>query len=285
MKLAALIGVPLAHSVTPAMYARAFEAMGIDARCEKWVTPAGELEETVERLRAPVMFGANVTVPHKEAVIPLLDEVSASAMRIGAVNCIVRSESGDLGGHNTDKDGFLRSLREAGFEPEGRDALVLGAGGAARAVVAALSEAGIRGLRVANRSRPRAEDLARDLGPVEVIDWSDQALGAAASRAGLIVHTTPLGTAHTGLAAESPLEERHFRPGVTAFDLVYNPSETPFLAAAKRAGAVAVSGLDMLVYQGAESIRLWTGREPPVDVMRAAAQAALRGPADVAAGG
>jgi shikimate dehydrogenase len=162
----------------------------------------------------------------------------------------------------------------------------LGAGGAARAVVAGLIEAEIAGIHIANRTRARAEELASVMvGATEVIDWQDEAMAAAAAAAGLIVNTTPMGTAHTRLEEESPLQERHFRPGVVAFDLVYNPPLTPFLAAAKRAGAVAVSGLDMLVYQGAESIRLWTRREPPLEVMRAAAQAALRGATDVAAGG
>jgi shikimate dehydrogenase len=286
MKVAALIGFPLAHSVTPAMYAAAFEAMGIEARCEKWVTPTEDLEATVARLREPELFGANVTVPHKESVIRLLDDVDASVRQIGAVNCIVRTPEGALAGHNTDKGGFMRSLRESGFEPGGQTALVLGAGGAARAVVAGLIEAGVARLDIANRTRARAEELASVMrGPIEVIEWQDEALTAAAAAAGVIVNTTPMGMAHTALEAESPLAEQHFRAGVVAFDLVYNPPLTPFLAAAKRAGAVAVSGLDMLVYQGAESIRLWTGREPPLEVMRAAARSALRGVADVAAGG
>ncbi|HXH20652.1 MAG TPA: shikimate dehydrogenase [Dehalococcoidia bacterium] len=279
MKLAALIGYPLAHSVTPAMHAAAFGALGIDARCEKWVTPPDELPATVAKLRAPEMLGANVTVPHKEAVIPLLDRLDESARLIGAVNCIARAGDGALSGHNTDKYGFLRSLRESGFDPAGRPVLVLGAGGAARAVVAGLIEAGAGSVRIANRTPERAHALARAFGrPVEAIEWQEESLAAACAAVDLIVNTTPMGTARTALAAESPLDERHFRPGVYAFDLVYNPAETPFLAAARSAGAVAVGGLDMLVYQGAESIRLWTGREPPVDLMREAAREALQAP-------
>ena len=279
MKTAALIGYPLAHSITPLMYAPAFAAMGIEARCEKWVTPPEELRACVERLRQPGMFGANVTVPHKEAVLPLLDQADASARTIGAVNCIVRGATGTLTGYNTDKDGFLRSLREAGFEPRGHCALILGAGGAARAVAAGLIEAGIEKLIVANRTRARAEALISDVqagdAKMRVAGWHEPAFESACDSADLIVNTTPIGTARTEIAGDSPLETRHFRPGLMAYDLVYNPPLTPFLRRAVDAGATPVSGLEMLIYQGAESIRLWTGREPPVDVMRQAARGAL----------
>lgn len=280
MKTAVLIGYPLAHSITPLMYAPAFAAMGIAARCEKWVTEPKDLEGQVARLRGADMFGANVTVPHKEAVIALLDSVTDSARAIGAVNCIVTTGGGRLEGHNTDKYGFMRSLTEAGFAPKGRRAVVLGAGGAARAVVAGLAEAGIGSISIANRTQPRAEELARDLASdhltVEVVGLRGAAFDHACAAAGLIVNTTPLGTAHTPAADDSPVQSRHFRRDVMAYDLVYNPSQTPFLRQAREAGARAVSGLDMLIYQGAESIRLWTGRQPPTDIMREAALAALR---------
>lgn len=279
MNTAALIGYPLAHSVTPAMYAAAFDAMGIEARCEKWVTSPEELGERVRSLRHDGMFGANVTVPHKEAVIPLLDHVEADAREIGAVNCIVREGTGLLRGHNTDKCGFLRSLREAGFRAQGRRALVLGAGGAAKAVAVGLIEAGIAALTITNRTRERAEAVLLDLRArgvdLELVEWRGSAFADACQRADLVVNTTPMGMAHTEIADASPLEAARFRPGLIAYDLVYNPLVTPFLARASEAGATPVSGLDMLVYQGAESLRLWTGLEPPIDVMRKAARAAL----------
>jgi shikimate dehydrogenase len=274
-----LIGFPLAHSITPAMYAPAFEAMRLQVQCEKWVTPPGELALTVQRLRAPNILGANVTVPHKEAVIPLLDEVDTSAGSIGAVNCIVRLEGGRLRGYNTDKYGFVRSLLEAGFEPRGKRVLLLGAGGAARAVALGLIESDVAALTIANRTRERAEALSRSLGEAlamrEVVDWHSPAFDSACARADLVVNSTPMGTAHTDLASLSPLEARHFHAGQLAYDLVYNPPVTPFLALAAEAGAQAVSGLEMLVYQGAESIRLFSGHEPSVDIMRQAAQKAL----------
>ena len=255
--------------------------MGIEARCEAWVTPPEALEDTVSRLRAAETLGANVTVPHKEAVITLLDAVDPAAAAISAVNCIV-NHAGRLTGHNTDMYGFLRSLREAGFEPHGCQALVLGAGGAARAVVFALAKAGAEGVVVSGRTAAKAEALAADLkralagrSPINSCPWQGEAFVAACRQADLIVNTTPMGTRHSEVAGDSPLETGLMRPGALVYDLVYNPPETPLLARAKAAGARAVSGLDMLIYQGAESIRLWTGREPPIDVMRAVAAKAL----------
>jgi shikimate dehydrogenase len=156
---------------------------------------------------------------------------------------------------------------------------VLGAGGAARAVVVGLIEAAVGRLVVANRTTPRAEALVSDVQgadvEISVVGWQDQAFESACRSADLIVNTTPMGTAQTEIAGDSPLQARHLRPGVVAYDLVYNPPETPFLRLAADAGATPVSGLEMLIYQGAESIRLWTGREAPVEVMRKAARAAL----------
>jgi shikimate dehydrogenase len=260
------------------MYAPAFAAMGIEAACEKWVTRPDELATRVHALREPSMFGANITVPHKEAIIALLDEVDAAAQAIGAINCVVRQAQGTLRGYNTDKYGFLRSLREAGCEPAGKAVVLLGAGGAARAVVVALVDGGAGSVTVANRSGERAEKLVRELGAgrASAVEWGSRALEDACARAELVVNSTPMGTALTDMAAESPVEGRCFRPGAFAFDLVYNPAVTPFLALAAKAGARPVSGLDMLVYQGAESIRLFTGREPPVAVMRDGAMKALQ---------
>jgi shikimate dehydrogenase len=261
------------------MYAPAFEAMGLAVRCEKWVTPPADLARKVQRLRAADVLGANVTVPHKERVMPLLDDVDAPAVRIGAVNCIVREEDGRLRGYNTDKYGFLRSLREAGCDPHGVHAFLLGAGGAARAVAFGLLEAGAARIVVANRTAERAQQMADGVAPgdsrVAVIEWGSAEFERACREADLVVNSTPVGTAQTEVAGESPLNEACFGPGAFAYDLVYNPPETPFLRIARQAGARPITGLEMLVYQGAESVRLWTGREPPVDLMRKAARAAL----------
>jgi shikimate dehydrogenase len=278
-RIAGLIGYPLAHSVTPQIYGAVFTAMGIAARCEMMVTPPEALKATVARLREQDVFGSNVTVPHKEAVIPLLDEVDGEAGRIGAVNCIVNA-SGRLVGHNTDLRGFIRSLREAGFDPAGRSALLLGAGGGARSVAVGLADAGVAGLALAGRSLERVQATAASLGerietPVRSLSLSGTGLNSACREADLIVNCTPVGTRHTPEERAVPIAAGLIRPGVFVFDLVYNPPETPLLAAARRAGARTVSGLDMLVYQGAESIRLWTGREAPIDIMRDAGRLAL----------
>jgi shikimate dehydrogenase len=273
LKTVALLGYPLGHSLTPIIYNATFPAMGLEATCVAWPTPPEALGEAVRRLRSPDILGANVTIPHKEAVVPLLDEVDAGAAAIGAVNCIVASD-GRLAGHNTDGAGFLRSLREQGFEPSRRAAMVLGAGGAARAIVVALREAGIAALTVAGRSGERTRVAMAGLGVV-ALGWEEAGFRERCREADLVVNCTPLGTKGSPGENESPPVAGAFRPGALAFDLVYNPPETPFLRAAEAGGARAVSGLGMLLYQGAESIRLWTGRAPPLDTMRAAALTAL----------
>jgi shikimate dehydrogenase len=279
VKLVGLIGYPLGHSITPAVYGATFPAMGIEARCEPWAVPAEELEPTLERLRQDDCLGANVTVPHKEAVIPLLDEVDVNVKKIGAVNCIV-SRGGRLSGHNTDKSGFMRGLLKAGFQPEGRRALLLGYGGAARAVAVGLIEAGIRELvitgRTAGRARSLADELAGDSGAtIEALGWEEAGFAGACRGSDLIVNCTPLGTRGSEVEGLSAIGADLMREGAFVYDLVYNPPETPFLKAGGEAGATPIGGLDMLIYQGVEAIELWTGREPPVNIMREAALQAL----------
>ena len=160
---AGIIGFPLGHSLSPVFQQAAFDACAIDARYERWETPADQLAERIAALREPDVLGANVTIPHKEAVIPLLDALSPDAEAIGAVNTIV-NDGGHLTGHNTDGPGFVDALRhDAGFEPEGRAILLLGAGGAARGIAFALAGSGVRAMTIANRTAERAERLADDL--------------------------------------------------------------------------------------------------------------------------
>jgi shikimate dehydrogenase len=280
MKLFALIGYPLGHSISPAMHNAALPALGIDARYEAWSTPPEGVSAAVGRLREDELLGMNVTVPHKEAVIELLDEVDATAKAIGAVNCISK-EGRRLVGHNTDMYGFIRSLREAGCEPRGRRVLILGAGGSARAVANGLLDAGAASLTLSGRTAERAEALANDVlrsfprALVACAGWQDEGFAAAVLSADMIVNCTPVGQRHTETEGESPLPAPLLRPGLWVYDLVYNPLETPLLAAARATGANPIAGLEMLVYQAAESLRLWTGREPPIDIMRDAAQRAL----------
>jgi shikimate dehydrogenase len=281
-KLLAIIGYPIGHSLSPAIYNATFPAMGIDARYEAWSTPPESVPEAILRLRDEQMLGMNVTVPHKEAVLDILDEVDETARAIGAVNCI--SKEGDrLRGHNTDMYGFVRSLREAGCDPRGLRVLVLGVGGSARAVTNGLLQAGAASLVLAGRTASRVDALAEALhtywpdARVECAGWLDGRFLEAAGRADLIVNCTPIGMRHSEMEHESPLPSEMLRPDVWIFDLVANPLRTPLFAQAQDAGARPIGGLEMLVYQAVESIRHWTGREPPVDIMRAAAIAALAG--------
>jgi shikimate dehydrogenase len=274
-----LIGWPVEHSVSPAMQNAAFEVLGLDWQYVLLPVEPGRLEASVHALRQEPFRGANVTVPHKEAVMAHLDEVTAAAREIGAANTIV-AERGRLTGHNTDAGGFLAALSEAGFEPEGSSALVLGAGGAARSVVHALaSEACV--VTIHNRTASRARRLAKDMQHIELpgsIGWvkpETRLEDLDFDAFDLLVNATSAGMWPKTDASPWP-EDLALPSHWTVFDLVYNPAETRLLARARAAGAKAVGGLEMLVYQGALSFSLWTGRAAPLDAMRAAARQGVR---------
>ena len=273
-----IIGHPIGHSISPVFQQAALDSIGFDGAYEPWDVAPGDVGEFVAGLRSPGTLGINVTVPHKEAVIPFLDEVDEWASSAGAVNTVVNRE-GRLTGHNTDGVGFLRALREgAGFEPQGQRALVLGAGGSARGVVYALARAGIAQLFIANRTLERAERLAR-LAAGSDVDAEAMTLPNARGAAGevtLIVNCTSMGMVHGPDEAGSPLNATDIPSSVLVNDLVYNPLETPLLREAVRAGAATLGGIQMLVYQGAASFEMWTGRDAPVPVMLEAATAAMR---------
>jgi shikimate dehydrogenase len=280
-KLAPVIGYPLAHSVSPQIYAAAFPAVGIDGRCDAWAEPPEALKAAAKRLRGPDFLGACITVPHKEAVIPFLDELDPMAERVGALNCIVNA-GGRLIGYNSDLYGFMRSLREAGFDPTGRNVLLLGAGGSARAVAVGLLDAGVASLVLSGRSAERVASTAKALSTsrgaaIRTLAFTEPDFPSACLSADLIVNCTPIGMAHTAEVAQSPIAAALIPPAAFVYDLVYNPLTTVLLSEARALGAQAVPGLDMLVYQAAENVRLWTGMEPPIDIMRIAGQRALGG--------
>ena len=275
----ALLGHPVAHSISPPMQQAALDALGVDARYEAWDTPPEDLARAAERLRRGDVLGANATVPHKVALLRLVDGVDPLAGRVGALNTIVR-RGGRLHGANTDVAGVRRALAEAGVRLEGIEAVLIGAGGAARAVVAALDAGGAARVTVANRTPSRAAALAalpraglevrtEPLAPI------GEPLREALARARLVIHSTPFGMLHGPDEEATPVPADLFAAGQAAFDLVYVPERTPFLRAAEAAGAQPVGGLGMLVHQGAESLRLWTGLEPPVEAMYEAARGAL----------
>ncbi len=273
-----IIGHPIGHSISPLFQQAALDAIGFDGAYEAWDVAPDGVGEFVAGLRAPGTLGINVTVPHKEAVIPFLDEVDDWASTAGAVNTIVNRD-GRLTGHNTDGIGFLRALRDgAGFDPRGRDVLVLGAGGSARGVVYALARAGIAQLFIANRTLERAERLASiaiDSGvAAEAMVLSDAP--GATREVSLIVNCTSMGMVHGPDEDGSPLSAADIPSTVLVNDLVYNPLETPLLREAARAGAATLGGIQMLVYQGAASFEMWTGHDAPAAVMLEAATAAMR---------
>ena len=274
-KTVGIIGHPLGHSISPVFQQAALDHLGIDARYVAWDTPLEELPQRVEALRVADVMGANVTVPHKETVIPYLDGLSEEAQTIGAVNTVVNRD-GVLEGHNTDVAGFLRGLREnGGFEPRGRRALVVGAGGAARAVTYALIREGTDSLTITNRSVDRAWELVQRLGSGPNVKAVP--LEPASDLYGewdLIVNCTSVGMRGGPEEGRSPLPSGVIAPDALVYDLVYNPALTPLLRSASEAGARTLGGLPMLVYQGAESFRLWTGLDAPFEVMLEAAREA-----------
>lgn len=245
----------------------ALDALGINARYERWHTPADELPERIASLRGDGMLGANVTVPHKQAVMALVDEVTPLAWSAGAVNTVI-NQDGRLIGDNTDVYGFATSLLEACPDAAARKAVLLGAGGAARAVVLALRDVGVRRITIVNRNPARAEQLRNDLGvPLEIVAAADGVL----AEAGLLVNATSLGW-HSG---EMPLPASLLEllpANALVVDLTYR--DTDLLDAARARGLQTLDGLGMLVHQGARAFERFTGQPAPLAVMWEAARAA-----------
>ncbi|MGD1995003.1 MAG: shikimate dehydrogenase [Anaerolineae bacterium] len=277
-QLVALVGWPVEHSVSPAMQNAAFRVLGLPWRYTLLPTPHGKVQATLTRMNKAGYRGANITVPHKQAVLPCLDGLDSAAQLIGAVNTIAFREDRQFG-YNTDADGFLSALREAGFEPGGHKALVLGAGGAARAVVYALTEEKCP-VTILNRTVQRAAKLARqmqDRGNHTTVTWVREGATLAdlpLDDFDLLVNATSVGMWPEVDASPYP-EELQLPSHWTVFDLVYNPEETRLLVQARAAGATSIGGLGMLIHQGARSFELWTGYPAPIEVMRKAAQEAL----------
>jgi shikimate dehydrogenase len=271
---AVLFAHPAGHTVSPAMHRAAFEATGVAGTYDARDVPPQDLPAAVAALRRSPWWGANVTVPHKTAVVPLLDELAPAARRLGAVNTIVRR--GDrLVGDNTDLPGFVRALADLPLLLAGAAAVVVGAGGAARAVVAALTDAGAQ-VALHNRSRARAEELLEALGLPAIDLLDDAALAGAVVGCDLLVQTTTVGM--VGGPPGSPLPAGVLPRRGIVVDLIYRPALTPLLVAARGEGLTVQNGLPMLVYQGGLAFEAWTGAPAPLDAMGRAAEAALGGP-------
>ncbi len=265
MKVFGVIGYPVSHSLSPAMHNAALRALGISAVYGAFEVPPEDLPTAISGVRALGIGGLSVTVPHKETVMAYLDEVDPVAARIGAVNTVV-NRGGRLFGTNTDWLGVKRSLEEAGLELSGKKAVVVGAGGAARAVIYALRELGAE-VEIYNRTVEKAERLARDFGGrayplAEILRASGE----------ILIQTTSVGLR----SWENPVPPEIFRNFRTAMDIVYVPLRTRFLSEAEAAGCQTIDGLRMLVHQGAEQFKLFTGKEPPTDLMYQAALEGLR---------
>jgi shikimate dehydrogenase len=261
-RLAGVMGWPVAHSLSPRLHGFWLKEYGIDGAYVPLPVRPERLASALRALSDLGFAGCNLTVPHKEAALLVLDEVAAEARRIGAVNTIRVRQDGSLYGWNTDIEGYARSLAAAlpGWSLSGKPAAVIGAGGAARAVVAALTGLEAAEIRLVNRSRERAAELARALGgPIRVHGWNDR--GKALAGAALLVNTTTL-----GMAGQPPLEiDLAALPREAAVsDIVYVPLETPLLAAARARGHPVVDGLGMLLHQAAPSFEAWFGRRPEV---------------------
>jgi shikimate dehydrogenase len=282
VKLFSIIGYPLTHALSPVIHNAAYEAMELDARYEGWETPPEDVGAAIERMRAnDDQIGMNVTVPHKQAVMAFLDEIDETALAIGAVNT-VEKRNGRLIGHNTDHTGYIRSMLEAGCAIKGKSVLIMGYGGAERAIAYGLLEAGVTSVAICGRrSQGVAEALAQIRAtsrfPINLDAVTDDAadLRMAMHGADIIVNTTPIGMAHSGSEGVSPVPGDLILRGQWVSDAVYNPLETELLRQAREHGAHAVDGLGMLIYQAADAIRIWTGQDAPVEVMRRAAMQAL----------
>ncbi len=272
-RVAAVIGHPVAHSLSPALHNAAFQAAGVP-----WVYVAfhvlpGQAARALDAMRTLDIGGLSVTTPHKEHVANAVDVLAPAASALASVNTVVRLPDGRLEGHSTDGAGFVASLREAGCDPTGRRIVVFGAGAAARSVIDALARERAEQIVVVNRSAHKglqAAGLAGALGRVGTVD--DVPL------ADIVINATSIGMGSNGPSdwttsdvGESPVDRRLLRPTQVVADLVYHPLQTPLLIAARAIGAQTIDGLGMLVHQAALQQVLWLGTQPDVAIMRAAA--------------
>lgn len=273
-ELVVCLGQPVAENPTGAMQEAAFRALGLNWRYLTIEVAPAQLREAILGVRAFGMRGINLTIPHKVSVMQYLDEIAPDAAVIGAVNT-VRRDGDRLIGENTDGKGFLRGVRmDAGIDPRGKRAIVLGAGGAARAIVTELALAGVADLLVVNRS---AAPMVAELGAKTKTAIRYQAWHGAyrvPADAEILVNATPIGL-YPNIDAMPPVDLSEASPDLLVSDAVFNPPETRLLAAARRRGLPVLDGLSMLVYQGVIGFHLWTGLNPPEAVMKRALRTAL----------
>ena len=273
-KRVVLIGHPVAHSLSGAMQQAAFDSAGIDARYELWDRAPIGLADAINEVRGDEFLGANVTIPHKERVVPMIDKLTEEAQATGAVNTLTR-EGRRLVGHNTDVPGFEAALDKlVGRQKMPRNAVVLGAGGGARAVVYGLIRAGFQRIIVFNRHLHRAEGLVKFFGrsaahmDLKAMPWHESIIESELAKAKVLINATSI-----GLASDvSPIPGEVITADLLVLDLIYN--RTRLLRDAESAGAMANDGETMLLHQGAAAFSLWTGQQAPLEVMSEALAAA-----------
>ncbi len=272
-----ILGHPLGHTLSPAMQNAAFAAAGIDAAYLPLAIPPDRVRKALSGLKTAGFSGFNVTVPYKETVIPFLARIDPSARAAGAVNTIVVSpKSGQWIGHNTDVFGFQMLLRRARIRPAGKRVLLIGAGGAAKAVCAALL-ASVKSIEIVNRTPARARRLRASFPEkfrrkIRVGRFRSASANPAAGACDIIINSTTVGLKK---GDRLPISDGRLKSAEAVIDLIYNPPMTDFLRRAKKSGCRIANGLDMLLYQGARAFELWTGRPAPVAVMRRALLRAL----------
>ena len=276
-KICGIIADPIGHTVSPVIHNAAFERTGVDYLYVPFRVKEEGLGKAIAGMRALNIRGLNVTIPHKVAVIPFLDELDDLAQRIGAVNTIV-NDDGVLTGYNTDATGFLQVLFERGIEPRGKNVVILGAGGASRAISLILAEKGSN-LTILNRTLGKAEEYASRISQicrreVKALKLDRANLAEALNKADILVNATSVGMSLN--VDETPIAPDLLKASLIVFDIVYNPIETRLLKEAKAVGAQTISGLDMLVWQGALAFEKWTGLKAPVKLMREEAIKALQ---------
>ncbi len=278
---AGVIGFPLTHSISPQFQQAGFFALNLNVRYQAYETPPDALPAFLATMRQGGWLGCNVTIPHKRAAYEGVDALTEEAEAIGAVNTIL-VQDGRLLGHNTDAEGFMRALtEEAHIDVRGRDAVLLGAGGAALAVAIGLARGGVRRMWIANRSAERAQALVerirgRDMRvQAEALPLETEVLRGPLSEASLLVTSTSVGMSGGPAPGDLPVAKDLLSSRLLVYDLVYNPARTPLLNAAEQAGARTLEGLPMLIYQGAASFERWTGRPAPIATMMEAGRRAL----------
>lgn len=278
-----IIGYPIGHSISPIFQQAAFDHYKLDIRYHVWEIEPNHLKEAVFNLRQSKVLGFNVTVPYKESIMKELDEITEEATNIGAVNTVI-NQAGTLVGHNTDGAGFIRALKEEGeFDPEGKTTLIIGAGGSAKAVAYHLLKNKISHLLLANRTHIRAEILGASLKSLgyENIEFVSptgtelELILSSKSPPDLIVNCTSLGMVGGPGPTLMAIPAHLIPQSSLVCDLVYNPLFTPLLNGAIESGAQTLTGLPMLVHQGALAFHLWSNYEPPIQIMFEAARTAL----------